>query len=179
MEQFIDPEKVIYQANADNTARFVIGEKGSNPLIVMSINPSHGTPEKTTPTLGTVRHIAADYGYDGWIVLCLYPQRATHLDELTEIADPALIEENDKVITEIFSQYPDHKIWAAWGTHYFDRFFFPQCLKNIAEIADRYNMSWMNYGPLDEDGTPRYCLYLEDGEGWSDFNVQAFMNKAE
>ena len=65
-------DQYIYETNADNTARFVIGTKGKNPLIVMSINPSVGSPTRTSPTLGTVRHIAADYGYDSWIILCLY-----------------------------------------------------------------------------------------------------------
>ncbi len=170
-------EEYIYKNNADNTARFVIGTKGSNPLIVMSINPSIGSPTVTSPTLGTVRHIAADYGYDSWIILCLYPQRATHLDELDEMANPDLVAENNKVIKEVLSQYPNHKIWAAWGTHYHQRFFFPQCLKDILAIADEYGDTWMHYGPLDEDGTPRYCLYLENGEGWYPFDCKAFLEK--
>lgn len=170
-------DQYIYETNADNTARFVIGTKGKNPLIVMSINPSVGSPTRTSPTLGTVRHIAADYGYDSWIILCLYPQRATHLNELDQNANPQLVEENEKVIKEILSQFPDHKIWAAWGTHYHARFFFPQCLKKIVEIANEYHESWMHYGPLDEDDTPRYCLYLENGEGWYPFDVEAFLKK--
>jgi len=89
-------DQYIYETNADNTARYVIGTKGKNPLIVMSINPSVGSPTRTSPTLGTVRHIAADYGYDSWIILCLYPQRATHLNELDQNADPQLVEENEK-----------------------------------------------------------------------------------
>lgn len=169
-------EEYIYKANADNTARFVLGTKGSNPLIVMSINPSVGSPERTSATVGTVRHIAADYGYDSWIILCLYPQRATHLDELDEIANQQWIQENDAVIDEVLSQWPNHKIWAAWGTHYKMRDYFPECLKNILAIADKYHESWMHYGPLDEDGTPRYCLYLEDGEGFAPFDAQAFYN---
>lgn len=167
----------IYQNNADNTARFVIGTKGKNPLIVMSINPSIGSPTTPSPTLGTVRHIAADYGYDSWIILCLYPQRATHLDELNEMANPELVAENDKVINEVLSQYPNHKIWAAWGTHYHQRYYFPSCLASIEKIAEKYGDTWMHYGSLDEDGTPRYCLYLENGEGWYPFDVKAFLAK--
>lgn len=174
----MENQKYIYQTNADNTARFVLGTEGKNTLIVMSINPSHGSPTQTTPTLGTIRHIAADYGYDSWIVLCLYPQRATHLNELAEMPDQALIEENDRVINEVLSRYPNHKIWAAWGTHYNDRYYFPQCLENIVKIADKYHDTWMNYGPLDDGGTPRYCLYLDNGEGWSDFDVHAYLNRS-
>ncbi len=168
-------EDYIYQNTPDNNARFVIGTKGKNPLIVMSINPSVGSPTQTSPTLGTVRHIAADYGYDSWIILCLYPQRATHLDELDYMANPELVKENEKVINEVLAQYPHHKIWAAWGTHYKDRYFFPQLLEEIVKIADKYGDTWMHYGPLDEGGIPAYALYLDNGEGWYDFDVKAFL----
>ncbi len=170
-------EEYIYQNNEDNTARFVIGTKGSNPLIVMSINPSVGSPTQTSSTLGSVRHIAQDYGYDSWIILCLYPQRATHLDELDEMANEAWMQENYKVINEVLAQYPDHKIWAAWGTHFHDRYFFQPALEQIAKIAEKYGDTWMHYGPLDEGGDPRYCLYLENGEGWYPFDVQAYLNR--
>lgn len=171
-------EEYIYEASADNQYRYVLGTKGKNPLIVMSINPSAGSPTEASPTVGTIRHIAAAYGHDSWIILCLYPQRATHLDELTEIADPVQVAKNNEVIESILSKWPNRQIWAAWGTHYFDRSFFTPCLENIVQIANRYNESWIHYGPLDEDGTPRYCLYLEDGEGWFPFNVQAFLENS-
>ena len=171
-------EKYIYEASADDKARFVIGTEGKNPLIVMSINPSIGTPTITTPTLGTVRHIAADYGYDSWIVLCLYPQRATHLNELDEMASQSLIDKNNEVIDKVLSKFPNHKIWAAWGTHYKARWYFPQCLQDIVKIADKYHDTWMHYGPLDEGGLPQYCLYLDNGEGWFLYDVNALLQKA-
>ncbi|MGI6110124.1 MAG: DUF1643 domain-containing protein [Eubacteriaceae bacterium] len=167
-------EKWIYQTNTDNTARYVLGTEGKNPLIVMSINPSIGAPDVTDPTLGTVRHIAEDYHYDSWIILALYPQRATHLKNLDEMENQEWETENLKVINEVLAAHPDARIWAAWGTHIHDRWFFPGCLKSVMEIADKYNDSWMNYGPLTEHGDPRYCLYLEGGEGWSDFNIHQY-----
>lgn len=168
----------IYQNSPDNRYRYVLGTKGNNPLIVMSINPSVGSPTQDSSTVGTVRHIAADYGYDSWIILCLYPERATHLNELTEIADPAQIKKNNEVIREVLSKWPNHKIWAAWGTHYFDRFYFPQCLQDIVNIADEFHDTWVHYGPLDDNDTPRYCLYLDPGEGFYPFDVKQFMNQS-
>ena len=172
----------IYQTDADNTARYVLGcitDPSAPTLIVMSINPSIGAPDNTDPTLGTIRHISADYGYKNWIILSLYPQRATHLNELDEIANPEWTAENLKVINDILSQYPGTKIWAAWGTHIQDRWSFPVQLAKIVPIADKYGDTWMNYGPLTEAGDPRYCLYLEDGEGWSDFDMSAYLQNIE
>lgn len=96
--QLFHPENdgMIYQNSPDNKARFVLGTRGNNPLIVMSINPSVGAPDVKSPTVGTVEHIAKDYGYDSWIILCLYPQRATHLDELDEMTNPNWVKENEK-----------------------------------------------------------------------------------
>lgn len=170
-------ENYIYKTDPDNTARYVIGTVGNDPLIVMSINPSIGAPDVDSPTLGTVRHIAKDYGYDSWIILCLYPQRATHTKNLDELPNTEWEDENYLEIADIFKQFPDRKIWAAWGTKIHDRYFFPECLRKINHIAQDYNMSWMHYGPLDEGGDPRYCLYLRDGEGWYPFDMSAYLQK--
>lgn len=45
--QLFHPENdgMIYQNSPDNKARFVLGTRGNNPLIVMSINPSVGAPD--------------------------------------------------------------------------------------------------------------------------------------
>lgn len=172
-------EKYIYETSPDNRARYVIGTEGVNPLIVMSVNPSAGSPEISTPTLGTVRHIASDYGYDSWIVLCLYPQRATHLEQLDEAASKRIMEKNFQVIIQVLSQWPGHKIWAAWGTHYRDRSYFPQCLRTILALSDKYHDSWIHYGPLDKGGIPQYCLYLDPGEGWFSFDCHAFLNQTQ
>ncbi len=165
----------LYLNTPDNRARFVLGTEGTKPLIVMSINPSVGSATVKSPTVTTVRHIAEDYGYDSWIILCLYPQRATHLDELDQVPDPELVAENMKVIDSVLSRYPGTRIWAAWGTHYKDRFYFPQMLQQVLTIAGRYHDSWMHYGPLDEGGIPQYCLYLDKGEGWFPFNAEQFL----
>lgn len=165
----------IYKTNADNTVRYVLGELGSRPLLIMSVNPSHGAPDVDTPTLGTVRHIAQAYGYDGWIIMCLYPQRATHLKNLDELPNAAWEKENLAVINDVLSKYPNHKIWACWGTHIHDRYFLPQCLSAIVPIAEKYNDTWMHYGPLTEHGDPRYDLYLEDDEGFYPFDVKAYL----
>lgn len=178
--QLFHPENdgMIYQNSPDNKARFVLGTRGNNPLIVMSINPSVGAPDVKSPTVGTVEHIAKDYGYDSWIILCLYPQRATHLDELDEMTNPNWVKENEKVIREVFAYYPDHKIWATWGTHYKHRYYFPELLSSIAKIAEEYHESWMHYGPLDEGYLPQYCLYLDNGEGWYPYDVNKLLSQS-
>lgn len=169
-------EKWIYKNNADNTARFVLGTEGDNPLIIMSVNPSVGSPTQDSSTIGSIRHICAYYNYDSWIILCLYPQRATHdASELAEVADPALVQENITVIKDVLAKYPGAKIWAAWGGHIHNRYYLAECLREIAPIAQSDGDTWMHYGPLLESGDPRYPLYIEPGEGFYPFNMTGYL----
>lgn len=82
------------------------------------------------------------------------------------------------MIREVFAHYPDHKIWAAWGTHYKHRYYFPELLSSIAKIAEEYHESWMHYGPLDEGYLPQYCLYLDNGEGWYPYDVNKLLSQS-
>lgn len=62
----------------DDTARFMLGEVGENPIICLGINPSTANDEKDDSTISKIRKIASENNCDGWIMLNLYPQRATN-----------------------------------------------------------------------------------------------------
>jgi hypothetical protein len=72
----------IYEHTQGNKARFVLGEPGKNNLICFGINPSTEEPNNLDPTLTRVKNIAAQFGYDGWIMLNVYPQRATNPNDM-------------------------------------------------------------------------------------------------
>ena len=79
LENFIKEKKngeVLYLG--DDTARFMLGEVGENPIICFGINPSTANDEKDDPTISKIRKIASENNCDGWIMLNLYPQRATN-----------------------------------------------------------------------------------------------------
>ena len=42
----------------DDTARFMLGEVGENPIICFGINPSTANDEKDDPTISKIRKIA-------------------------------------------------------------------------------------------------------------------------
>lgn len=166
-----------YETNSNDTARYVLGTEGKNPLLILSVNPSIGSPQVDTPTLGTIRHVTEAYGYDSWIVMCLYPQRATHLYELDEEPNEEWIKDNLQVIETIMASHPNKNLWACWGTHIHDRYYLPECLAQIVPIAEKYGEKWLHYGPLTEEGDPRYDLYLEDDEGFYPFDIKAYLQK--
>ena len=69
----------IYKTDATNSARFLLGEKGSNPLIVFGVNPSVAEPDYLgglDPTIRKIKMLSKALKFDGWMMLNLYPVRA-------------------------------------------------------------------------------------------------------
>ena len=62
----------------DDEVRYVLGQPGKNNLLVIGVNPSTATPDEPDPTIKKVMKITEDNGYDGWIMVNLYPQRSTN-----------------------------------------------------------------------------------------------------
>ncbi|MBV1756433.1 MAG: DUF1643 domain-containing protein [Dethiosulfatibacter sp.] len=72
----------IYEKAEDNSSRYVLGKEGKKPLICIGVNPSNAEPEKLDNTLKSVERVAEANGYDSWIMLNIYPQRATDPNDL-------------------------------------------------------------------------------------------------
>ncbi len=88
----------------DDTARFMLGEVGENPIICFGINPSTANDEKDDPTISKIRKIASENNCDGWIMLNLYAQVTPEPNELhkNQDFDIYLHEKNINIIKEIF-----------------------------------------------------------------------------
>ena len=90
----------IYSTNQNNTARFTLGETGTKIIGCIGVNPSTAEPEKLDRTIQSVKRIATTNGFDGWLMLNLYPQRATDPADLHKRANGALYERNQVEIRE-------------------------------------------------------------------------------
>ena len=71
----------------DDKARFILGEVGENPIICFGINPSTANDKEDDPTILKIRKIESENNCDGWIMLNLYPQRATNPNDMHKKAD--------------------------------------------------------------------------------------------
>ena len=71
----------------DDKARFILGQSGANPIICFGINPSTANDMKDDPTILKIKKIASENDCDGWIMLNLYPQRATNPNDMHTKAD--------------------------------------------------------------------------------------------
>ena len=161
LENFIKEKKngeVLYLG--DDTERFMLGEVGENPIICFGINPSTANDIKYDPTILKIRKIASENNYDGWVMLNLYPQRATNPNDMHIEADNDLKIKNYKVIRSVFNTYPNALTLASWGNAIEKRKYLKDCLKEILAIAP--DRKWVCRGKLTVKGNPRHQLYVPD-----------------
>jgi hypothetical protein len=81
----------IYEINDDNTCRFVLGTKGEKTLVCFGINPSTAEPGILDNTMKSVDRISKANGYDSWVMLNIYPQRAMNLNDICDERDLNII----------------------------------------------------------------------------------------
>ena len=161
LENFIKEKKngeVLYLG--DDTERFILGESGANPIICFGINPSTANDIKYDPTILKIRKIASENNCDSWVMLNLYPQRATNPNDMHEKADNDLKIKNYEVIRSVFNIYPNALTLASWGNAIEKRKYLKDCLKEILAIAP--DRKWVCRGKLTGKGNPRHQLYVPD-----------------
>ncbi len=173
MQYKVTPD--IYKWN--DGARFVLGLRGEKPLIVFGINPSDADKNESDPTIENVIKRSQRYGFDGWIMLNIYPLRDTHPKNLRDKYNQALHEENKQYIAQVLSDYPDADICAAWGININVSLYLKQCLRDIYNQSGLSKHSWKSIGPLSKDGHPRHPLYLSLSLPLVDFDIQSYLNK--
>lgn len=165
----------IYKKTDDNRARFVLGEKGENPLVCIGVNPSTAEPGNLDPTLRNVKKFSKLLGYDGWIMLNLYPQRATNPNDLHENIDPILHIENWTHAHIIAEKYSPKTVWAAWGTLIEKRRYLISGLSRLHEVFMSAGASWITIGKLSKAGHPHHPLYLAHKSKFSHFDISGYL----
>jgi hypothetical protein len=164
----------IYERTEDNRARFLLGRPGRKTFACIGINSSTAAPEKLDRTVATVARYSAALGYDSWMMLNVYPQRATDPDDMHTEPDPEYCRLNLKAITEFFAEGP-HDIWAAWGTLITKRAYLKDCLKDIYRAARKYPQNWYTIGRRSMAGHPHHPLYLKNGLPLDRFDVEEYI----
>ena len=178
MENLFGQDNWLYERTDDNKARFVLGEKGDNPLICVGVNPSTATPEKLDPTLRLVKGWANRLGYDGWIMLNLYPQRATNPNDLhVEYYNADIYFENLKQIESVLLGNMGGTVWAAWGTLIGKRAYLPDALIYLNELFKGFGCKVISIGKLSNAGHPHHPLYLPANSDVAPFDIDAYLKK--
>jgi hypothetical protein len=170
-----DIEKWIYENDQNNDIRYVLGTKGNKPLLCFGINPSTAKPEELDNTLKSVERLALSNGFDSWIMMNVYPQRATDPNDMHMNIEGGIHSNNLEHIENILSNN-NTTIWAAWGTLIEKRTYLSDCLLDIYELSSKFNCSWVTIGNKSKKGHPHHPLYLSSTAVAEDFKIKEYIS---
>ena len=152
----------IYEKNNDNTARFALGQvfdSKAKTLLCFGINPSTACPECLDNTIRKVISIAKNNGYENWIMLNVYPQRATNPNDIHLKRDENLVKENLEHIKKLLEEYADCEILFAYGNLISKRKFLKECLSEIVTLLNIEKGKSIKAIKLTKASNPVHPLY--------------------
>lgn len=146
----------IYSSAHNDEWRFALGKRGSRQVLIIGLNPSIATQDKSDTTAAKVERVARRNGFDGFVMLNLYPVRATDFRELPADADLEAFAENLKRVEALAGAQPDPVVWAAWGNGIRARSYFAAAANELFTRLEKYGARWWHFGPLTRLGHPRH-----------------------
>ena len=155
--------------------RYILGTKGSKPLICIGINPSTAEPDNLDNTLKSVERIALGNGFDSFIMFNVYPQRATRPKDMERTCNECLHGENMKAFEYVLRLSEAPVVWAAWGTIILQRPYLADCLRDMIDVGERRGATWVSAGERSKKGGhPHHPLYLRKDSGLDPFDVREY-----
>lgn len=170
-----DVKKWLYVPNSYSEYRYILGTRGSRPLICIGINPSTAAPETLDPTLQSVERIAHSNGYDSFLMFNVYAQRATRPDDMERECNALLHQENRKAFRYLLSLSETPAVWAAWGNIIEKRGYLMDCMRDFAADGRSAGARWFTAGPLLKSGHPHHPLYLKRDTKLLEFDIESYL----
>ena len=167
----------IYSNAQDDQWRFSLGKSGKRTLIVIGLNPSTATKEKSDTTIAKVEVAANQAGFDGFVMLNLYPVRSTDFNALPMEVNAKAFAENLAKIEAVVAAESKPVIWAAWGENILAREFFVAASKDLFSRLEKYGASWQRFGSLTQSGHPRHPSRLHYAWKFSSFETVGYAQK--
>jgi hypothetical protein len=167
----------IYSSAQNGFWRFTLGKSGNRNLIVIGLNPSTATKEKSDTTIAKVEAAAKQAGFDGFVMLNLYPVRSTDYNALPMEVNAKAFVANLEKIEAVVAAESEPVIWAAWGENVMTREFFVAASKELFTRLEKYGASWHQFGALTQSGHPRHPSRLHYDWKFSVFDTRDYMRK--
>lgn len=167
----------IYSNAQNDLWRFTLGKSGSRNLITIGLNPSTATKEKSDTTIAKVEEAAKQAGFDGFVMLNLYPVRSTDFNALPEEANAEAFAENLAKIEAVVASESKPVVWAAWGENILARKFFVAASKELFVRLEKHGTSWQQFGSLTQSGHPRHPSRLNYAWKYSPFDTKHYAQK--
>lgn len=155
----------------------MLGRDGDCKLLVIGLNPSTATRDKSDTTVAKVEAVARRNGHDGFVMLNLYPLRATKPSTLPQRANAKQMRRNLEAIEAIVAAEVKPVVWAAWGAAINERMFLASCAHELVARLRRYRPRWQCYGPPTTEGHPRHPSRLSYGWRFAAFGADAYAQR--
>ena len=146
----------IYSSAKNDSWRYTLGKSGSRQLLVVGLNPSTATRERSDTTVAKVERVAQLHGFDGFVMLNLYPVRATDFNELPFAVDRRAYAENLRRIDALVASNPASTVWAAWGESVRARSYFIAAARDLLSRLKEKGTNCQHFGTLTLSGHPRH-----------------------
>ena len=160
------PASWVYLGNDD--VRYVLGQPNQKNLLVIGVNPSTAKPKEPDNTIKRVIGISQAQGYDGWIMVNIYPQRATNPKNMTPLPG-TIVKENIEVIRYTIEKLNIQDVWYAWGD-LIDKAkknmkaILKNNKKQIDDLLTKKGIQRYHYSTLTKKGNPRHPLMVPNGD---------------
>ena len=170
-----DVSRWLFVPNRYDEYRYILGTRGARPLICFGINPSTAAPDRLDNTLKSAERIALHNGFDSFIMLNLYAQRATDPDDMERNFNARLHEENKRAFSYALSLCPGTPVvWAAWGNIVEKRPFLHLCLREMIALGQSRGVRWVSAGKISKKGHPHHPLYLKKDSVLDAFDMDGY-----
>ncbi|MDR2027681.1 MAG: DUF1643 domain-containing protein [Prevotellaceae bacterium] len=166
----------IYRNSEDNSLRYVLGKKGSNPLVVLGLNPSTADDKTPDQTITRVMGFAEGTKHDGFVMINLYPLRATNPDNLPKEFNIEHHRANLEAIDAALNGYQEIDVLVAFGSGGITRSYLKDCLKDIVALIGKRKVNWYKIGELTKYGHPRHPSRAAY-EALTSFDIEEYMKK--
>ncbi len=175
-----DHDKWLFIPDFYTEYRYILGTKGEKPLITIGINPSTAAPESLDNTLKSVERIAANNGFDSFIMFNVYAQRATDPKNMESEFNEALHIENMSAFEYVLSLSEKPSVWAAWGTNIKRQPYLMHCLADMIKIGMAHKTQWFTCGARSRIGKhPHHPLYLSKNSRLDHFDPLKYLSSLQ
>ena len=165
----------LYQCNADDTARFILGKNGARKLFAVGLNPSTANRENSDTTVAKVESVANNNNFNGFVMCNLYPLRSTDPNGLPQNEDEKLRKINQHQVINLAKDVQNPVFWAAWGNNITMRRYLPQALHALSLEVQAIEGKWLHFGKLTKSGHPRHPSRLSYSWRFSGFDIVNYL----
>lgn len=165
----------IYLRNTKNTQRYALGQSGKRMLCAVGLNPSTADDQKPDQTLSKLMGFARRNGFDGFLMLNLYPQRTPYPQKLHKGAQKKLLQDNFRQIQNVLEGLSDGAFLAAWGGDIQLRPYLPKSLAVLYPLSADLGLPWLRIGDFTKAGHPRHPSRAAYRLGLQAFDVEKYL----